>query len=66
MRLNCFSFSLENIFVDYFIAKQVKYLLEKYHVYTMGNGRINMCTVTTSNVEYIAKGIDDAVRNVTD
>jgi aspartate aminotransferase len=43
---------------------QVKYLLEKYHIYTMKSGRINMCTVNTSNVEYVAKGIDDAVRNV--
>jgi aspartate aminotransferase len=48
------------------IARQVKYLLEKYHIYTMGNGRINMCIINPSNVEYVAKGIDDAVRNVTE
>ena len=53
-------------FIDHFIAKQVKYLLEKYHIYTLGNGRISMCSVNTSNVEHIAKGIDDAVRNVSE
>ncbi|CAB3982763.1 Aspartate aminotransferase, cytoplasmic [Paramuricea clavata] len=46
--------------------RQVKYLLEKYHIYTLGNGRINMCIINPSNVEYVAKGIDDAVRNVTE
>ncbi|WP_411027331.1 aminotransferase class I/II-fold pyridoxal phosphate-dependent enzyme, partial [Salmonella sp. s54925] len=46
--------------------KQVKFLLEKYHVYILGNGRINMCAITTTNVDYVAKAFDDAVRSVKD
>ncbi|XP_046851244.1 aspartate aminotransferase, cytoplasmic-like [Xenia sp. Carnegie-2017] len=46
--------------------RQVSYLLEKYHIYMLSSGRINMCTVTTANLDYVAKAIDDTVRNVTE
>jgi len=46
-------------------APQVKTLKEKYHVYLTDNGRISMAGLSSSNVEYFAKAIDDVVRNVT-
>ncbi|CAO3627631.1 unnamed protein product [Mucor hiemalis] len=46
-------------------AKQVKVLKEKYHIYMTDNGRVSMAGVSTTNVEYLAKSIDDVVRNVT-
>ncbi|RHZ81187.1 hypothetical protein Glove_123g209 [Diversispora epigaea] len=46
-------------------APQVKVLKEKYHVYLTDNGRISMAGLSSSNVEYFAKAIDDVVRNVT-
>jgi aspartate aminotransferase len=42
---------------------QVMYLREKYHIYFLKNGRINMCGLNTKNVAYVAKAFDDAVRN---
>ncbi|XP_071827796.1 aspartate aminotransferase, cytoplasmic-like [Apostichopus japonicus] len=45
-------------------AKQVEFMKEKYHIYAMKSGRINMCAVTTSNVEHIAKAIHEAVSNI--
>ena len=62
IEIQCNFFSVSLLYS--FIAKQVKYVLEKFHVYTLGNGRINMCNVTTSNVEHVAKAFDDTVRNV--
>lgn len=44
---------------------QVKVLKEKYHIYMTDNGRISMAGVSTKNVAYLAKSIDDVVRNVT-
>lgn len=43
---------------------QVKVLKEKYHIYMTENGRISMAGVSTKNVAYLAKAIDDVVRNV--
>ncbi|RXG60226.1 hypothetical protein Avbf_07740 [Armadillidium vulgare] len=45
-------------------AAQAKYLAEKYHIYLLSSGRINMCGVNTNNIDYVASSIDDAVRNV--
>jgi aspartate/tyrosine/aromatic aminotransferase len=45
---------------------QSKAMVEKHHIYMLGNGRISMAGVTSSNAPYIAKAIDDVVRNVTD
>ncbi|MCL4129312.1 UNVERIFIED_CONTAM: hypothetical protein GTU68_000571 [Idotea baltica] len=45
-------------------AAQAKFLAEKYHVYLLSSGRINMCGVNTKNIDYLAEAIDDAVKNV--
>ena len=42
------------------------FLLKKHHIYAMKSGRINMCAVTTKNVDYIAKAIHEAVTTVTE
>lgn len=42
-------------------AVQVEYLIEMHHIYLMKDGRINMCAVTTKNVEYVARCIHDTV-----
>jgi aspartate aminotransferase len=47
-----------------FLAPQVKVMIEKYHIYLTNNGRISMAGLSTSNVEYFAKAVDDVVRNV--
>merc|ERR1711934_306263 len=44
--------------------EQSKAMVEKHHVYMLGNGRISMAGVTSKNVKYIAQAIDDVVRNV--
>ncbi|XP_033633419.1 aspartate aminotransferase, cytoplasmic-like [Asterias rubens] len=43
---------------------QVDFLRSKHHVYIMKSGRVNMCAITTSNVDYIAKAIHEAVSTV--
>lgn len=43
---------------------QVDYLRDHYHVYMMKDGRVSMCGVTSSNVEYVASAFHDAVCNV--
>ncbi|CAH8500784.1 unnamed protein product [Heterobilharzia americana] len=45
---------------------QVQYLKTKHHLYVMNDGRINMCALTTDNIDRIAEGIHDAVCNVTE
>jgi aspartate/tyrosine/aromatic aminotransferase len=34
-------------------------MVEKHHIYMLGNGRISMAGVTSTNVKYIAAAIDD-------
>jgi len=43
---------------------QSKAMVDKHHVYILGNGRISMAGVTTKNVKYMAASIDDVVRTV--
>jgi len=45
------------------IPQQSKAMVEKHHIYMLGNGRISMAGVTSGNVKYIAQAIDDVVRN---
>ncbi|XP_045582730.1 aspartate aminotransferase, cytoplasmic [Procambarus clarkii] len=45
-------------------AKQSKYLGDKYHIFLLSSGRINMCGLTTGNIDYVAEAINDAVCNV--
>jgi len=42
---------------------QSKAMVEKHHIYMLGNGRVSMAGVTTGNVKYIAQAIDDVVRD---
>ncbi|XP_064630542.1 aspartate aminotransferase, cytoplasmic-like [Lineus longissimus] len=42
---------------------QVEYLKSKYHIYMLKSGRINMCGLTSGNIDYVAHAFDDAVRN---
>ena len=42
-------------------VKQVEFLASKYHIYLLNNGRINICGITSANVDYVAKAIYDAV-----
>jgi len=46
--------------------KQCEHLVNHYHIYLLNSGRINMCGLTTGNVEYVAKAINDVVNNITD
>lgn len=43
---------------------QVQFLTDKYHVYLTKNGRISMAGLNTHNVEYFAKAMDSAVREI--
>jgi aspartate/tyrosine/aromatic aminotransferase len=43
---------------------QSKAMVDKHHVYMLGNGRISMAGVTSKNVKYMTAAIDDVVRNV--
>ncbi|EPB73835.1 putative aminotransferase [Ancylostoma ceylanicum] len=43
---------------------QVDHLVKKHKVFLLKDGRINVCGLNPNNVEYVAKAIDDAVRNV--
>lgn len=45
-------------------AEQVEVMQKKHHVYLLKSGRISMAGVNTKNVQYLAKAIDDVVRNV--
>lgn len=40
---------------------QVRFLIEKYHIYLLSSGRINMCGLNENNVAYVAKAIHEAV-----
>ncbi|XP_048744308.2 aspartate aminotransferase, cytoplasmic-like [Ostrea edulis] len=40
---------------------QVDVLIKKYHIYLLKNGRINMCALTTGNLEYVANAIHSAI-----
>nr|XP_020457455.1 aspartate aminotransferase, cytoplasmic [Monopterus albus] len=41
--------------------KQVEYLVKEKHIYLMSSGRINMCGLTTKNIDYVAESIHEAV-----
>nr|UYI29293.1 aspartate aminotransferase [Trachinotus ovatus] len=46
------------------LNKQVEYMIKEKHVYLMASGRINMCGLTTKNIDYVAQSIHDAVTKV--
>ncbi|CAK8685613.1 unnamed protein product [Clavelina lepadiformis] len=41
---------------------EVEYLIKTKHIYLMSSGRINMCGLTTSNMDYFVSSVDEAVR----
>ncbi|XP_013196204.1 aspartate aminotransferase, cytoplasmic [Amyelois transitella] len=41
--------------------RQVEYLIQEYHIYLLSSGRINICGLNQSNVQYVANAIHDAV-----
>uniref|UniRef100_A0A3Q3KKH4 Aspartate aminotransferase n=1 Tax=Mastacembelus armatus TaxID=205130 RepID=A0A3Q3KKH4_9TELE len=41
-------------------SKQVEYLVKEKHIYLMASGRINMCGLTTKNIDYVAESIHEA------
>jgi len=45
-------------------AAQAKHMAEKYSIYLLSSGRINICGLTTGNIDYVAEAINDAVLNV--
>lgn len=47
-----------------FSAKQVEYMVKEKHIYLMASGRINMCGLTTKNIDYVAESIYEAVTKV--
>lgn len=44
--------------------KQVEYLINEKHIYLLPSGRINMCGLTTKNLEYVATSIHEAVTKI--
>lgn len=44
-------------------ASQVAKMIEKYHIYLLSSGRINMCGLNEKNVQYVAKAIHSVVTN---
>jgi len=51
---------------NYVTVRQSEYLIKDHHIYLMKDGRINMCGVTTKNVDYVAAAIRQAVVTVGD
>ncbi|KAL2739600.1 hypothetical protein V1477_010989 [Vespula maculifrons] len=41
--------------------RQVKHLLDQFHIYLLRSGRINICGLTEYNLDYVAKAIHEAV-----
>lgn len=44
--------------------KQVEHMIKEKHVYLMASGRINMCGLTSTNIDYVAQSIHDTVTSV--
>ncbi|XP_048061537.1 aspartate aminotransferase, cytoplasmic [Megalobrama amblycephala] len=44
--------------------KQVEFMIKEKHIYLMASGRINMCGLTSKNIDYVAESIHEAVTTV--
>ncbi|KAI5694306.1 hypothetical protein M8J75_014655 [Diaphorina citri] len=44
--------------------QQVAHMVDKHHVYLLRSGRINMCGLTTQNLDHVAQAIHDAVTSI--
>ncbi len=42
-------------------GEQVDYMCSKYHIYMLPNGRINICGLTSHNIDYVADAIHNTV-----
>ena len=42
--------------------KQSDFMVKKKHVYMLSSGRINMCALTSDNMDYFVQSMDEAVR----
>ncbi|MGH0140355.1 UNVERIFIED_CONTAM: hypothetical protein FKN15_048105 [Acipenser sinensis] len=51
------------LFAEWY-ANQVGYLIKEKHVYLMASGRINMCGLTTKNLDYVAESIHETVTKI--
>lgn len=47
-----------------FTANQVDFLVKEKHIYLMTSGRINMCGLTSRNIDYVAQSIHETVSRV--
>lgn len=45
-------------------VKQVKYLIDEFHIYLPDDGRISLAGLNTENVQYVAEAINKAVVNI--
>ena len=43
---------------------QCDYLLDKYHIHMMDNGRMAMIGLNPSNIEYVAQAMHETILNV--
>lgn len=48
----------------HFAEKQVRILIDEYHIYLLKTGRINMCGLNENNVNYVAEAIHAAVTRI--
>ncbi|XP_056617491.1 aspartate aminotransferase, cytoplasmic [Triplophysa dalaica] len=44
--------------------KQVEYMIKEKHIFLMASGRINMCGLTSKNIDYVAESIHETVTRV--
>lgn len=61
------SFSCSYLLVPYrdkALGLQVENMTNKHHIYMTKDGRISLAGLPSSKAEYLAKAIDDSVRNV--
>lgn len=47
-----------------FVETQSLHMIKEHHIYMLRSGRINMCGINTKNVEYVAKAINETLRNI--
>ncbi|KAG8227200.1 hypothetical protein J437_LFUL003406 [Ladona fulva] len=41
--------------------RQVEHMVKEHHIYLLKSGRINMCGLTTKNIDYVANAIHDSI-----
>ena len=56
--LHLFTASLQS-----FVCVQVENMTKKHHIYMTKDGRISLAGLNKAKSEYLAKAIDDSVRN---